>query len=405
MANLTLQRSGATLLLIANLLAAGCATTPSVSRDEIAPFWQEQRARDERLGPADKSWRNAMAWLRAHQLDDGAWAAPRKVAATSAALLALLRDNPQDPGIQRAARFIASQQHPDGSWGELFTDDCAFDQMLPTWALAETQWRTGIADFTPTLQASAAFIAKQQRNDGAWATTMGPGSPASTAATAAQLLALQQAAAAGASNEAVTVSTLRAFEYLTTPGPDSRLDNIERTFALQRLGRAADDAALDGIAALYDTAQAWAQRLKAPFLEVYFMVQATLHHPAYTDNSWGDLAFEKLANDQAPDGHWAPTRLEAGGGDAYATAFAAIALRSFRGQRARESALTPQIFRLRGRRGEGLLLVSVPLRPSDAFRLPGGFVKYFHTSGKVIQLFSLEETARELARTEEPLDP
>ncbi len=298
----------------------------------------------------------SLEWLKNHQDSDGSWG-PNKPAMTGLALLTYLAhgettsSKKYGPTVERAIRFLVSQQGADGRFAASPTgsedsgDPAAYAHGIATYAISEAYGLTRIPSLKPAMEKAVQAILDGQQPKGGWNYRFTKSARRDTSVSGWMIQALESAAIAGAENahlhDAIesAVADMKSvhdpksgrFGYTDSGGGSLGCTGIG-VLCLQLAGHGMDKEARQGLAALKDARIEWSPETEKgwPLYEWYYITQAKFHQGGQTWSNWNAQFARIYVKMQAADGSWpAASRTEAAQGPVYSTALAALTLQVY----------------------------------------------------------------------------
>jgi len=347
-------------------------TAPPVSQYAQRAPEQRQRIVDRLGGSPDteRAVNLALAWLAAHQSQDGRWSgqdfddncgqcdghatADSDAAQTGLALLCFLgadhshlKDGPYRDTVARGVRWLLKQQSADG---DLRRDETMYSHGIATIALSEAYGITRDPDLKEPVAAAARFIvAALNKRSGGW--RYDPGQAGDTSVLGWQVMALTSARRAGIDIPEDAFEAARdwldkvsqgspglyAYQPRQAPTPSMTAEGL---FSQQLLGRGHDEPRMQAsVELIMQNLPRWGgggpgDRNRNRTANTYFWYYATLAMFQHQGDDWtrwnAALTRALLSNQETRGkaaGSWAPAdRWSRTGGRIYQTAVCTLSL-------------------------------------------------------------------------------
>lgn len=297
----------------------------------------------------------ALEWLKRNQAPDGSWG-PNKPAMTGLGLLTFLAHgettSSQDygPTVEKAIRFLVSQQKEDGMFAE-YSQPGVYAHGIATYAISEAYGLTRIPDLKPVMEKAAGCIVRGQQAGGLWDYNYKKEARWDTSVAGWQIQALKAAYIAGAEvpglHEAMEKS---AQGLMSAQSPETgRFGYSARgvgsdgvtavgVLCLQLMGYGKDKAVRMGLNAMNGFDCNWQNPPNWPMYAWYYITQAKFHDGGQGWSSWNNRFAPEITKNQNEDGSWtsAGANLKEGGhgqetnqGPVYSTTLAALTLQVY----------------------------------------------------------------------------
>ena len=296
----------------------------------------------------------ALEWLKNNQLQDGSWSgdggARNKAAMTGMGLLCFLAhgETPSTserygPTVDRAIKFLVSQQKDDGSF-----DGNSYANGIAVYAISEAYALTRIPSLRTAMEKGIERIIRGMQDTGAFTYGYEKNGRRDTSVAGWQAQAMKAAYIAGADVPGLTEAMQRCvngfkmnyipeqgrFRYAPQPGkaegsnPTLACTGIG-TLSLQLLGQASSPE-VEGALKYLDTITPNYQNPEGtswPLYAWYYITQAIFHKGKGSWERWNNAFAREMVAAQNEDGSWVSTgREESEYGKVYGTVFSAVSL-------------------------------------------------------------------------------
>ncbi len=262
----------------------------------------------------------ALRWLKANQLEDGAWAGPSKTGMCGLALLCYMAhgETPASPEfgrtVENAIRYLLYAQGEDGRFKEA-GDHYVYGHAIAAYALAESYGMTKMVMLKDPVAKAIKVIIDGQQAGGAWNYDYSKADRRDMSVTGWQVQALKAAKLAGAYmdglEEAIERSVAGVKSFAQAGGGFGYDDVGNRptltgagALCLQLVGHAQDGAVVSSLQAYSDKLPAWEADDFGTY-GWYYMTQAKFQHGGVMWDEWNKNMLPMLIENQADDGHWA----------------------------------------------------------------------------------------------------
>ncbi|MCF7838427.1 MAG: terpene cyclase/mutase family protein [Candidatus Marinimicrobia bacterium] len=299
----------------------------------------------------------ALQWLKENQNKQGTWAGPNPVAMAGLGLLTFLAhgETPSSeeygPTVERAMRYLVSQQQGNGGFGNAITQHGVYAHGMAAYAISEAYGMTRIPSLKPVMDKAIELIVKGQQGGGSWDYAYKPGPRWDTSVAGWQIQAIKAAYLAGSEVPGLEEAMQRAIRGIehsyvaermrfgySSPGSGSIAIQGIGVLCLQLLGRGTSEPVRGGLTALQDEDCVWEKPPNWALYAWYYITQAKFHQGGRTWSDWNSRFARTLVQSQNSDGSWIPpgTAFRDGTGHgnerygpAYGTTFAALMLQVY----------------------------------------------------------------------------
>jgi uncharacterized protein YbaP (TraB family) len=426
---------GRLLLLLVPFWAAGCAQYgrhPYTARPpELSPVYRAvvsghvasvcNRAvsRDPcrvLTGSEQTALQRALRWLAAHQQPDGSWDSHSPVRTTALALMTLASGtHPDSDAVRRAAGWLVTQQQPDGRWPSVRGRQAPLDQALAVQALAHATRFFPDGALEDPLRKGAVYILDHQQAGGGWGYAYGRMGYRSTLVTACQITALKDVVRAGMLCSSISSALLRAaadvlhVQDAETGRFGDEFRGIDRwsatgegVAALQAAGLGSTPEARKGLAALEYLVNGWLGAADWPLLEAWFSHRAMAAQGGWLWDKWRPAISRELLAYAQPEGYWLPPGDEYVMGPAYATALCCLFLQEMTGCPDRAHLLqghVPPAWVLEKNGQSCFVLSGVPLQHAELYALPEAWLTQYAQADALLLPWDMQRVETAVAES------
>jgi len=265
--------------------------------------------------PSETAVLKALRWLKANQLESGAWAGPDP-AMCGLALLCYMAHG-ETPGskefgatVEKAIRHLLYLQQADGK----FSTPDSYSHAIATYALAESFGMTKMVMLKEPLEKAVQVIIDGQQPGGAFDYTYAKGARHDMSVTAWQVQALKAAKLAGAENAGLQPCLYKCLDGLklfiggngtfgySGPGGSTTLTGAG-ILCLQFLGKANDPAVQNALTATETLEPGW-PTVGGGTYAWYYHTQARFQNGGPLWDKWNKIMLPMLTKNQKEDGHW-----------------------------------------------------------------------------------------------------
>lgn len=305
-----------------------------------------------KMAEAETAIQKALAWLKAHQDEDGSWG-PNRIGMTGLALLTFFghgedtRSRLYGQVVSRAVDYLIAHQQSDGlfAMSSKASQPTVYEHAIATYAISEAYGMTRNPALREPMEKAAAVIVQGQQPGGLWDYEFKKAARWDTSVSGWQIQALKAAFVNKAQTpglvEAIakSASGLKAaqdsgtgrFGY-TEPGKGNASMTAVGALCLELSDRLHEPQTRAGLRELKDAGCDWMQPSAWPMYTWYYVTQALYHDHGAAWESWHRKLIGELTRNQSRDGSWSSPagskaeNEETRHGLVYSTALAVLAL-------------------------------------------------------------------------------